>query len=73
MIEDRTPAARTDEPASKPLTGVWKVDGVLVSQSNSYDAALFDKQIASEQPDNVDLIMYLLFQRWQEAHDNQLN
>jgi hypothetical protein len=55
---------------------IWKVDGRLVSQSyflRRRAAALFDEQIASEQPDNVDLVMYLLLQRWQEADEERLN
>jgi hypothetical protein len=55
---------------------IWKVDGRLVSQSyflQRRKAALFDGQIASEQPDNVDLVRYLLHQRWQEAADEQFN
>jgi hypothetical protein len=55
---------------------IWKVDGMLVSQSyfqRRRAAALFDEQIASEQPNDVDLVMYLLFQSWQKAHKEQFN
>jgi hypothetical protein len=55
---------------------IWKVDGRLVSQSyflRRRAAALFDEQIALEQPDDADLVMYLLLQRWQEAREEQLS
>ena len=55
---------------------IWKVDGKLVSQScflRRRAAALFDQEVASEQPDDIGLIMYLLFQRWQKDREEQLN
>ena len=55
---------------------IWKVDGKLVCQSyflRRRAAALFDEQIASEQPNDIDLIMYLLLQRWCESREERFH
>jgi hypothetical protein len=50
---------------------VWKVDGRLVSKSHylrCYARALFNAEVAAEQPEDVTLMMYLLVEEWRKAN-----
>jgi hypothetical protein len=49
---------------------VWKVDGRLVSKSHymrCHARALFNAELASEQPQDTTLTMYLLVEEWRQA------
>ena len=53
---------------------VWKVDGMLVSQSyymRRRAEAMFDAEVAGAQPDDATLAMSLLLQRWRQTNEER--